>query len=249
MISDEQLLWYYYGDGLSEEERKQIAQALQTDEYLAARFRDLQADLAALAPDTTAAAPEASKQRWHQLIEDAASAPDAPSHRSYRFAPWTWSAGLAAAVILGIGIGLQLDSPESSQPGSPASTPVAAAEDPPSIAEEPPATEGQHGAFRRGLQVHMQSAGLQLASLPELPNARRSELIDEMVIQNRLFIKAAQLNGAPEFARLLRAFEPILLQLRDTGETPTELDSLQRQLQFEFRAMLTQIEKDPSKQV
>ncbi len=232
MIRDEQLLWYYYEDGLSDREREQISGALQTDELLAARYRELVSDLEALLPESGTTAPETSKHSWHRLIEDMAAEPSPGQRESRRFAPWIWSAGLAAAVVLGVGIGIQLEPPP--EPGVADSTPIASAAD--------------DGTFRRGLQLHVQGASLQLASLSDLPESRQSELIDELVTQNRLFARAAEMNDAPELARLLRAFESVLLQLRDTEQAPRDADSLQRQLQFEFRAMLTQMERAPSKQ-
>ena len=45
------------------------------------------------------------------------------------------------------------------------------------------------------------------------------------------------------------SFEPVLLRLRDSAQENDKADSLQRQLLFEFRAMLTELDRDASKQV
>ncbi len=51
----------------------------------------------------------------------------------------------------------------------------------------------------------------------------------------------AERNDAPELARVLRAFEPILLQLAATDVAPEDAEALRAKLAFELNVMLTKL--------
>jgi hypothetical protein len=55
-------------------------------------------------------------------------------------------------------------------------------------------------------------------------------------------------NNAPNLARVLRAFEPILLQLASDDIAPQDMEALRKQLAFELKVMLTKLESAPSEQ-
>ena len=57
----------------------------------------------------------------------------------------------------------------------------------------------------------------------------------------RLFEQAAVNNDAQDLARVLRAFEPILLQLAADDVTPEKAEYLRAQLAFELNVMLTKL--------
>ena len=234
MIDDAQLLWFYYDDGLSDEEKQRISDALKADRLLAARYRALALELDGLQPASDAVASDLDRQRWHALIEDAAAESTRVRRRKRAAQWWIASGALAASLVIALGIGGQLGPSPSTDPiaRAPSSVPGAADE----------------GVFRRGLQVHMQSAETQLAGLGDLPASQQTELIAQMVSQNRLFIRVAEESNAPELARLLRAFEPILLRLMETEQAPVDADALLRQLRFEYRTMLTQLTQSTSNQ-
>ena len=63
-----------------------------------------------------------------------------------------------------------------------------------------------------------------------------------------MFENAAANNDADDLARVLRAFEPILLRLAADDLAPEDARALQDQLAFEMNVMLTKLAVDPSDQ-
>ena len=75
-----------------------------------------------------------------------------------------------------------------------------------------------------------------------LPDADdRTMLVLRIIEQNRMFEHAAANSDAPKLARVLRAFEPILLQLAAEDIAPEDAQALQAQLAFELNVMLTKL--------
>jgi hypothetical protein len=101
-------------------------------------------------------------------------------------------------------------------------------------------------AFERGLEVHLEQSRQQIVGLPVDADQQRAALIMRMVQENRLFETAADRNGAQDLARVLRAFEPILLRLAADDVSPTEARALQAQLTFELNVMLTKLGRNVS---
>ena len=66
-------------------------------------------------------------------------------------------------------------------------------------------------------------------------------LVLRIIEQNRMFEVAAEHNNAPKLARVLRAFEPILLQLAANDLAPEDEEALRAQLAFELNVMLTKL--------
>ena len=71
-------------------------------------------------------------------------------------------------------------------------------------------------------------------------------LVLRIIEQNRMFEIAAEHNNAPNLARVLRAFEPILLQLAANDLAPEDAEALRAQLAFELNVMLTKLASQPS---
>jgi hypothetical protein len=61
--------------------------------------------------------------------------------------------------------------------------------------------------------MHLEQSRQPIVALPADADQQRAALITRMVQENRLFEAAAEHNGAGDLARVLRAFEPILMQL------------------------------------
>jgi hypothetical protein len=57
-----------------------------------------------------------------------------------------------------------------------------------------------------------------------------------------MFERAAMQSNAQNLARVLRAFEPILLQLANEDIAPQDMEALRMQLAFELKVMLTKLE-------
>jgi DNA-binding FadR family transcriptional regulator len=100
--------------------------------------------------------------------------------------------------------------------------------------------------FARGLQVHLRESRQDLSALPADAGEERAMLIMHMIQQNRLFERAAEQNDAGDLARVLRAFEPILMRLAANDMTPEDAEALQAQLAFELNVMLTKLGKSAS---
>ena len=94
-------------------------------------------------------------------------------------------------------------------------------------------------AFTRGLQVHLRDSRQQITSLDQSTDSIL--LVLRIIEQNRLFETVAERNNAPELARVLRAFEPILLQLAATNIAPEDAEALRAKLAFQRHVMLTKL--------
>ena len=99
-------------------------------------------------------------------------------------------------------------------------------------------------AFTRGLTVHLRDSKKQLADLEV--DTDSAMLVLQLIEQNRLFENAADQNNAPNLARVLRAFEPILLRLAATDIAPEDAEALRAQLSFELNVMLTKLARESS---
>jgi len=242
-MKDETLMLYYYNDGLSAAERRAIAAALADDEQLAERYEALCRDLDALREPADAILPEGLQRRLQANLQRAARLEEAESpgrgaRRPARaFAPrfLAWGGALAAALALGIGIGLWLAG------GQPPDAPVFVE----AVPEVP--AEWSAVAFQRGLESHFRSGRSDLAGLSPDAGQGRASLIASLIQQNRLYGRLALQNDAPELARVLRSFEPLLLQLAREDLSPQEAAALQAQLEFEFAVMLTKLLREPSR--
>lgn len=236
-MNDDILTLYYYHDGLSNRERQQVANAIATDPSIAARYHELSRQLGQLDSGAEVAPRSDMVQRWHDSIDKAAAmaARDAPRRWLH-----TWSfilgAAVTAALAIGIGIGVFIgDQPEPTQ--GIIDELVAAGEAPRS---EPPA------AFIRGLRVHLRDSERGLSALPAEQAAERTLLVMNIIEQNRLFARAAQQNNSDKLARVLKAFELVLVRLAAEDISPQDAEALRARLLFELNVMLTKLAQDSS---
>lgn len=242
MIDEQTLVLYFYEDGLTEKERRDIANALSNDPLLAARFDKLRRELEEIGDSEIAPAPTHLVQRWHDSIEHAARAelretsrPKNPVH----FWSFFWGAAVTAALALGIGIGSYFSGGGDT---GPTAASLYASNTGPSVAAVP-------ASFTRGLEAHLQQSQWDIASMPVDTGSDRSRLAQQIIEQNRMFVYAANQNNAPDLARVLRAFEPILMRLAAEDISPEEADALRTQLSFELNVMLTKLARDTSKEI
>lgn len=224
-MNEDTLILYYYDDGLSDREKQQIAAALEADPKLAAQYAALCRDLDMLADPGDVDVPSHVLQRMHDSIDRVArpvllDAPAAP--RSFNPLSFVWGAAVTAALAIGIGIGVYFTE------------------------ETVPAQQSQGDPFVRGMQVYLQDARDNITAMPVAGSDDRAQLIMHIVEQNRLFERAATQNQSADLARVLRAFEPILLKLASEDITPLEAEALRAQLTFELSVVLTKISRDSS---
>jgi hypothetical protein len=253
-MNDEQLILYYYADGLSKAERRRIGAALASDPALQSRYDALRRELddlgeaLAKVADSTQASESVSEQvrapahlvaGWHASIDRAARLEQPAGHRPARvlhLASFGWGAAITAALALGIGIGVHLSSRNEADLSL---TP------PPAIVQVPQ-PEAAADAFTRGLQAHFRESRQNIGDLSVEDREARRLLILHIVQQNRLFARVATENDTPELARVLRAFEPVLVRLAAEDLAPEEAQRLQAQLLFELNVMLTKMSRSPS---
>ena len=179
------------------------------------------------------APPSATVQRWHDAL-DAAAAEERANRRPQRTTvhPSSFFLGLAiaATLALGIAIGVFIGGDET-------------------VSYEPVGTVATSGnvlpdALSRGLQVHFRDSRAQIVNLSDADD--RTTLVLRIIEQNRMFENAATISDAPKLARVLRAFEPILLQLAADNLAPADAQALQAQLAFELNVMLTKLSAESS---
>ena len=142
--------------------------------------------------------------------------------------------GMAIAATLALGIAIGFFIGDKDERGA---TPIQTA------SVDTPAA-GVPVALTRGLQVYFRDSREQLMSLPDSED--RTMLVLRIIEQNRMFENAAVNSDAPKLARVLRAFEPILLQLAANDLAPADAAALRAQLAFELNVMLTKLSAESS---
>jgi len=193
-------------------------------------------DLVAAFRDDIRPAPRHLVQQWHDAIDAAAALergradpPPTGRHPDSFF----WGMAVAAALALGIAVGfLVSNGADDSDPGY--------------VVEDQTAPEAIPAAFTRGLQQHFRNSRDELSRIDA--GDQSAMLVLRLIEQNRLFETAADQNNAPQLARVLRAFEPILLQLAATDIAPEDAKALRAQLSFELNVMLTKLAQESSEE-
>ena len=238
-MNDDTLILYYYNDGLGDRERRAVEIALKNDANLAARYADLRQQLKQWAEPDQVSASADMMQRWHDSIDQAAQrehrAQQAPTNH-FNLISFAWGSTITAALAVGIGIGVYFSGGEPTAPSAGPDIPFV------QITTDTPVP----GAFSRGLQVHLRDTQRDIAAMPVATVADRTLLIMQIIQQNRVFERAADQHNSQGLARVLRAFEPILLRLAADDIAPEDAEALRRQLAFELKVMLTKLKRDTS---
>jgi anti-sigma-K factor RskA len=231
-MNDDTLLLYYYNDGLNTRERRQVEARINADAETAARYEALCQQLNAMDDHKRQAVPTHMVQRWHDSIDRVAQCEHANQGRPSKPFNWfsfVWGAAFAATLVIGISIGVYFSAPSMTAPigvSGPLATPA---------------------AFTRGVSMYLRDTHQELATLPMDTAADRTTLVLQIIEQNRLFERAAEQNNSRSVARVLRAFEPILLRLAADDIAPEDAEALRAQLAFELNVMLTKLSRDASK--
>lgn len=238
-MNDDTLLLHYYNDGLEDDERRALERALHRDPLLKARYDKLVRELEGLPAPAAVRTPHDFAARLHDSIDREArleTQRQTAPRPVFHFASFIWGTAITAVLVAGIGIGYFLgrapavDAPLAQQP---------------LLVDTTPPADGS-AAFTRGLQVHFRQSRDELGMLPGYSSDQRALLVREIVQQNRLYARAATENNAPELARVLRAFEPVLTRLAAEDLSPQEAARLQAKLAFELNVMLTKLGSAPS---
>ncbi|MDH3440921.1 MAG: hypothetical protein OEM63_09225 [Gammaproteobacteria bacterium] len=235
-MNDDTLTLYYYNDGLTNAERQEVANALAIDPALADLYQSLCRELEQVADPEMPAPPSDMVQRWHDSLDRAIGLETRPKPEP---AVHSWSfllgAAVTAALAIGVGIGMFLADEEPATPMIEELT----ADNP--ISEHPGSS-----AFIRGLQVHLRESEQGLTSLDTGVDSDRSLLIMNIIEQNRLFERVAEQNDSENLARVLRAFQLVLMQLAAEDISDEDAEALRAKLLFELNVMLTKLANNPS---
>ena len=238
-MNDDTLTLYFYDDGLSEAERREVEEAIATDPDVAARYQQLQRALSGLVIEKDDPLPADMRARFHDTIERAARLERARSSHArprLHFGSFFWGAAVTAALAIGIGIGVWFGGDRAGQSDIPV----------PQVVDLGPADAASRAVFERSVRNFLRQGEREIGRLSVDSAADRTTLIIRLIEQNRLFEKAATQNDAPQLARVLRAFEPVLLKLAAEDIAPEEAEALRAQLEFEFNVMLTKLERESS---
>lgn len=249
-MNEETLILYYYGDGLSEAERAAVTAVLDSDPVVRERYRALSQTLDGLREPPPEQAPADAVGRWHRAIAGSAAreraqsgargrAQSAASRRVWHIPSFAWGGAVAAAVMTAVGIGFYL----AERP--PTSPPMA---NRPEIEGRPAARTVVPASFTRGLEFHLRLARQEIAGLTANDDADRAKLVMDIVRQNRLFERTAHEHDAEDVARVLRAFEPVLLRLAGGANGTGDIAELRSKLEFELDVMLTKMQRRESNQ-
>ncbi len=233
MISDDDLLLYYYRDGLDAAERMRIGTALAEQPELAQRLHALVARLDAAAAMPDVPVPAHVQQRWQAAVDSAAAGGRAHSKGRRTFTALTWQPLAAAAAVIALVVGIQFVKQDA--PDVPPTRTVAET-------TSSPVSAGDASAYENGLKFHLASTERRLESLGDATPEERARLIETIIAQNRIYALAAERAGEPQLARVLRAFTPVLEDLAsDRGELT---GSSAAQLSFELRVMQARLSAD-----
>jgi hypothetical protein len=237
MISDDELLLYYYRDGLDAAARARIGTALAEHPELAQRLHRLVAQLDTVAEMPEVPVPPHIEQRWQSALARAAATPAATTGSRFRTAfRWQPLAVAAAVAAIAVFVTIQVSMLSRSDRGD---RPVAQSETP--AANAPAAS-----AYERGLRWHLANTEQRLASLDSVKPEERTQLIQAIIEQNRLFALAAERANEPQLARVLRAFTPILENLASERREADASDLAQ--LNFELRVMQARLKAEAESQ-
>lgn len=226
-ITDEQLWLYLYSEEQSVETHAAIERAVERDERLKSRLAALRTEHQRLknlpGPSVTAV----QLTRWHQALDrridnellEKERRQSKPEHSRWAL---FWPPAIPAAafgslvVLIGITIGYWINQPEV-----------------------PDSMENTRDRFALALQIHLQAVSVDLSTAN-----RQSDLLLELMAQNKRFIQAAKARGDDELARMLRAFN---LLLADSSMNEIS-DAAKARLLFELEVMQTKLNLEASNQ-
>ncbi len=228
-IHDEELILYYYRDGLEPSQLRRIEAALRADPALKARYDALCRDLkkASAAFNDEAPRPGFEARIWRDFDRRVS----ARRSRHWRRRSMAYAAGIA---LLALGIGWSLG-----RLTAPVATPH------PLLAPR-----GSTRVLGVELVRHLESTerALLVATVtPDDPELIR-ELADALLREHRLYAAAATRAGRPDLAAFLRSLEPVLLRLAHSealdGPEAVRKTIVDRDLPFKIRAVAAKARRD-----
>lgn len=246
--SEDELILYLYVE-LDSARYDQISKQLEIDDELRRRLQRLKDDLGRITQasghqNSAAEAPAAFKAGWHDTINSVAEAADNRIEPAQSRSGWPLM-GLVASLLLAIGFGfgyLQRGA-DTSDEGMQANSPeVVLPESAPLNVPGDLSSDSLNASH--GVREHLHNVQNVLSSLDPAEAEQRRRLLREILVQNELHQKVAQLQGADDLARLLRAFEQSLLVI--AAQSSGEVYASREQLNFELGVVLTKLDNQAS---
>ncbi|NQV87806.1 MAG: hypothetical protein HQ492_12095 [Woeseiaceae bacterium] len=197
-------------------------------------MKDDTEDLVAAFRNDIHPAPKHRVEQWHDAIDEVAALERGRSskpRKTWHPSSFIWGMAVSAALALVVAINLF--------PSKDIDTVLV-----PYVVENSTQPNVIPAAFTRGLRQHFRNSQEELSRIDGSEDS--TLLVLRLVEHNRLFETAAEQNNAPQLARVLRAFEPILLKLAATDIAPEEAEALRAQLSFELNVMLTKLASESS---
>jgi hypothetical protein len=192
-------------------------------------MKDDTEELVAAIRDDIHPAPKHFVRQWHAAIDAAAALERGraePRQTTWHAGSFFWGMAVTTALLVGVGIGFLVSNDGDGR-------------GPLTTVENQLAPDVIPAAFTRGLEQHFRNSRDELSRIGG--DEDTASLVLRLIEQNRLFEVAAEQNNAPQLARVLRAFEPILLRLAATDIAPEDAQALRAQLSFELNVMLTKL--------
>ncbi|MFK8030480.1 MAG: hypothetical protein AB8G18_09595 [Gammaproteobacteria bacterium] len=242
MINEETLILYFYNDGLSPDKREQVRRALEGDKALRDLYAQLSDDINQIALPEGSLAPTGSIEGWRQSLD--VTIDEERREQGYFRGSGRQAYALVAAAVLVFIAGWWFGEKQNSTTAP--KLPQQVADVTSSEIFSRPASPKMPVVFVRGVSTHLERAQIKLASMDLDDSGERETLIEQIVSQNRSFLQAADKHGADDVARLLRAFEPLLLELSSDDESVEAKEKARDQLEFELRITLTKFARQAS---
>lgn len=248
MITDDALVLYFYNDGLSSGERDQIERELEQDTQLSQRYSQLVKDMGRVSLYASTNIATVDKSQWARALDARidSSIKQSSSGQSKRHIGSDRKLAIAATVLVFIA-GWFLGGMFTQVPSEVDINPRVAVRSGESADLLAVRQSNSQQSLIRGIAAHFKDTQSQLASMDENNTVERDALIQAIVVQNRFFLEAARNNGADDLARLLRAFEPLLVSLSSSSQgQPRSKQQISDQLEFELGATLTKLDRKTS---
>ena len=228
-MTDDELLLFHLADGLSTDRIEKIRIALENDAVLRDRLAQLRANLTTLKQTDSEALPAAVQRRLQLKLQQlhTASLPPVgePFWRLHKQSTWllpAFTAGSGALLMWFYTQGI-----------------------------EPNARPAQHQQAQTMSLPALRAHLLQTQALLENfdPNdAQKRALLVEIINQNQNYAERAQRLGRADLARVLRALEPVLVEVENLKE-PSARAALIDQFEFEANSLQTKLQAHASKPV
>ncbi len=235
-MTDDELLLFHFSDGLPNERYEQIRIALEGDADLRDRLAKLRADLLSLKP-ADVEIPAAVQRRLQLKLQQFNTATRPPARAPFWQTARKQSTWLIPAFTAGAGALLMWFYTQGIAPNTPNLT----------VEHDAPTSGLEQTVSFAALRGHLLQTQALLESFDPNDSQERA-LLAEIITQNQNYAARAQRLGRADLARVLRALEPVLVEV-ETIQEPAARAGLIEQFEFEANSLQTKLQTRASKAV